>query len=71
MIISENLSDGTIRHYSDMFYIRQVETGNEYEEAIDVSPCPYIYEETDKPLPNEPQITPEEALSIITGGDEV
>ena len=37
-----------IRHYSDEgMYIRQKETGAEYEEAIDVIPCKYTYEETD------------------------
>lgn len=37
-----------IRHYSDENkYILQVETGIEYEEAIDVMPCRYTYEETE------------------------
>lgn len=31
-------------------YIRQVETGVEYSEAIDVENAPYTYEETDKEL---------------------
>lgn len=40
--------------YSDVgFYIRQVETGVEYEEAIDVENAPYTYEETDKLIPIE------------------
>lgn len=35
--------------YSDAgFYIKQVETDIEYEEAIDVEDALYIYEETDK-----------------------
>ena len=35
--------------YSDAgFYIKQVETGIEYSEAIDVENAPYTYEETDK-----------------------
>ena len=38
-----------IRHFSDAGkYIRQVETGIEYAEAIDVMPCRYTYEETEK-----------------------
>lgn len=40
-----------IRHYSDEdLKIRQIETGNIYEDAIDVIPCPYTYEETDMPI---------------------
>lgn len=40
-----------VKHYSDSGkYIRQVETGREYDEAIDVYPCKYTYVETDKPI---------------------
>ena len=36
------------KHFSDAGkYIRQVETGIEYAEAIDVMPCRYTYEETE------------------------
>jgi hypothetical protein len=36
------------RTYSDNnMHIRQVETGHEYSEAIDVENAPYTYEETD------------------------
>ena len=38
-----------IRHYSDESKrLLQVETGREYDEAIDVYPCRYTYVETDK-----------------------
>lgn len=38
-----------IKHFSDAGkYILQVETGIEYAEAIDVMPCRYTYEETEK-----------------------
>ena len=38
-----------IKHFSDAGKnIRQVETGIEYAEAIDVMPCRYTYEETEK-----------------------
>lgn len=52
MIIEEYLRDNTlIKHYSDEnFIIRQIETGNEYYEAIDIVPCPFTYEETDKKI---------------------
>ena len=39
------------KHYSDSNkYIRQVETGNEFTEAINLYPCNYTYEETDKEI---------------------
>lgn len=39
------------RTYSDSnMYIRQVETGVEYNEAIDVESAPYTYEEADKAI---------------------
>ena len=42
------------RNYSDNgLYIRQVETGNVYSEAIDVDGAPYTYEETDELIPKE------------------
>ena len=55
MIQVEYLRDGTlIRHYSDTgIMILQVETGIEYEEAVDVVPCRYTYEETSRPILDE------------------
>ena len=39
------------RTYSDdNMYIRQIETGVKYSEAIDVEDAPYTYEETDTPI---------------------
>ena len=44
-----------IRTYSDEnFYIRQEETGNIYEEAIDVYPVRYTYTEINEKIP-EPE----------------
>ena len=41
-----------IKHKSDSGkMIRQVETGREYSSAVDVIPCKYTYEETDKDVP--------------------
>jgi len=41
-----------IRTYSDAGYmIRQIETGVLYSEAVDITPCPYTYEETNIPIP--------------------
>lgn len=50
MIVTETIDD-RIRHYSDRgMKIRQVETGIIYEDAVDIVPCPYSYEETDEPI---------------------
>lgn len=52
MIQIEYVDNGTrISHYSDMeLKIRQIETGIIYEDAVDVIPCMYTYEETDIPI---------------------
>ena len=55
MIKTELVKDGTlIRHYSDKgMKLLQVETGILYDEAVDVVPCQYTYEETEKPVEQE------------------
>ena len=52
MIIVESVDDKTReRRYSDQnVMIRQIETGALYEDAVDVIPCKYTYEETDVPI---------------------
>jgi hypothetical protein len=52
MLKTEMLNNGTlIRHYSDEGKkLKQVETGLVYDEAVDVVPCRYTYEETDEPV---------------------
>ena len=56
-----------IRHYSDRnFKIRQIETGVIYDDAVDVLPCRYTYEETNEPI-EDIELTSDEALEIITG----
>ena len=56
-VISENIKVGErtlIKHQSDSNkYIRQVETGIEYASAVDVIPCRYTYEETEKEIPEK------------------
>lgn len=54
MIIAEYLNDNElIRHYSDEGKtLLQVETGIEYQEAIDAVPCRYTYVETDNLIKN-------------------
>ena len=49
-------NDGVVlyRSYSDEgYFIRQIQTGNVYSEAIDVDGAPYTYEETDQLIPIE------------------
>lgn len=38
------------------YKIKQVETGNIYDEAIDVMPCRYTYEETDELIEKEEEV---------------
>jgi hypothetical protein len=62
MIIEEYIEDNTrVRHYSDEnLKIRQIETGIIYDDAVDVIPCKYTYEETDIPI--EPKPEPNSAI---------
>lgn len=61
-MIQTEMIDGRIRHYSDQgLKILQIETGNIYEDAVDIVPCPYTYEETDEPIETH-ELTPEELL---------
>lgn len=49
MVIEEILSETLVTHYSDKgMKLKQVETGIVYDEAIDIIPCKYTYEETDE-----------------------
>lgn len=56
-IIAEIVTKGRrvlVKHQSDSNkYIRQVETGKEYASAVDVIPCRYTYEETEKDIPEK------------------
>jgi hypothetical protein len=63
MIIVELVDEGTReRRYSDKnVKLRQIETGNIYEDAVDVIPCRYTYEEMDIPI--EPIEIPEEVIT--------
>lgn len=72
MIIKEEYktrADGVklFRTYSDEGKkIIQNETGIEYTEAIDVENAPYTYTESDEDV----ELTAEEALAVIMGGEE-
>lgn len=55
MLKSELIENGErIHHWSDAgLKIRQVETGIVYDDAVDVMPCRYTYNETDEPIETE------------------
>ena len=53
-----------VKHYAEdtegnKYYIKQIETGIEYEEAIDVFPCKYTYIATEKKVEVEEVIEEE------------
>ena len=72
MIIEQYLSETRVRHYSDIgMKIRQIETGNLYDDAVDVMPCRYNYEETDIPSESEDNIKDKaEAYDILMGVEQ-
>lgn len=50
-----------IKTYSDNnYYILQVETGNEYDYALDIENAPYTYVETTKPIVVESEVSQDE-----------
>lgn len=67
-ILTEMVGD-RIRHYSDRgVKIRQIERDLLYEDAVDVIPCRFTYEETDIPIP-ETEASAQEVLDILMGDD--
>lgn len=75
MIVTEfycTREDGVelVRTFSDKgVRIRQIETGAVYDEAVDVSPLRYTYEETDQPIETLPEEdNSPEILRILMGG---
>jgi len=67
MIIVETVDEGTReKRYSDKdVMIKQIETGNLYEDAMDVIPCKYTYEETDIPIEHPKEPTDENVNRVI------
>lgn len=73
-VIELQLNEHSVLHYSDQgFKIRQIETGNLFNDAGDLIPCAYTYEETNIPVDpiipeeEEEEISLEEAFDIIMG----
>lgn len=69
MIVEEAFAENLVRHYSDAGYkIRQIETNAVYDEAVDVVPCRYTYEETDERVDDDSTLADKaEAYDILTG----
>lgn len=54
-----------VKHWAEdgngkKYLIQQIETSGEYGEAIDLYPCKYTYQATDKPIDEEEQPAEEE-----------
>ena len=67
---SEIIKDKLIRHYAEdeqgnKYYIKQVETGVEYGEAVDIIPCKYSYVATDKKIDENEYFTDKEFVNAI------
>lgn len=72
MIITETYENNPdlVRRYSNAgFMIRQIETGIEYAEAIDLASSTWTYEETDIPIEPDEEISDTDAMNIIFGGE--
>lgn len=66
MVKEQILSDTLVRHYSDQgLMLRQVETGKEYNEVVDVIPCRYTYEETHKHIKVDSLEDMRQALAVL------
>lgn len=72
-LVTEYINDDLVRHYSDKgFLVRQIETGDLYEDAVDLITTPITYEETDI-LPEKDdseELEAQELLDILLGGVE-
>ena len=71
-VITVQLDENNVLHYSDQgFKIRQIETGDLFNDAGDLIPCIYTYEETNIPIDSqeepEEELDWEMAMRIITG----
>ena len=66
MIAEEKLNERLVRHYSDKdVKLKQVETGILYDEAVDLIPCEYTYEETAIPIERDDLADTINALHIL------
>ena len=66
MIVEEKLNEQLVRRYSDKnVKLKQVETGRIYDDAVDLLPCEYTYEETGFPIEQDELADAINALNIL------
>ena len=68
MIQTEDLGMVIRTYSSEGKKIRQVESDTLWNDAVDIKPVRYTYEETDEPIDDE-ELDPQEALDILMGGN--
>ena len=71
MLITEYINNDLVRHYSDHgFLVRQIETGDLYEDAVDLITTPITYEETNimPERDDSEELEAQELLDILLGG---
>ena len=71
MLKTEVIGNCTHNYSDSHMKIRQIETNILYDDAMDITPCPYTYEETDIPVEADPTNDAEGLLDIIIGGGSI
>ena len=71
MIITERIESlQLIRRYSDKgMFIKQIQTGEVFPEAVDPIDSKFTYKETNVSIPTE-HLSAQEALDVIFGGND-
>lgn len=69
MIIVESLGSVERRYSDKNVKLRKVDDGTLWNDAVDVIPCRFTYEETETPVDPGP-MEPQDALDAIFGGVE-
>lgn len=64
MIVTEQIGNRERRHSDQNVMLRQIETDRQYDDAVDIVPCPYTYEETDEPIIHEDEPATEEDYQV-------
>lgn len=69
MIMTEDLGMVVRTYSNEGKKIRQIETDTLWNDAINVKPVMFTYEETNEPIDDE-ELDADEALAILTGATE-
>lgn len=67
MIIIENLGNAERRYSDKNVKLRKIEDGTLWNDAVDIIPCRFTYEETETPIDQDPMES-QDALDSIFGG---